>query len=102
MPESPDDRLRARADLAWAIAVGGIAAVIFAVLVLFTWYFAATLFLIFGGILLGVALNALTGMLGQVLHVAGSLAVDRYQGTERVQLRVLDVAVPDPGPAVIR
>jgi len=73
VPESPDDRLHARADLAWAIAVGGIAAVIFAVLVLFTWYFAATLFLIFGGILLGVALNALTGMLGRVLHLSHAL-----------------------------
>ena len=39
---------------------------------------------------------------GQALHVAGSLALDRWQGTERVQLRVLDVAVPDQGPAVIR
>ena len=28
--------------------------------------------------------------------------VDRWQGSERVQLRVLDVAVPDQGPAVIR
>jgi single-stranded-DNA-specific exonuclease len=46
--------------------------------------------------------NALTANRGQVLHVAGSLAVDRWQGTERVQLRVLDVAVPDQGPAVIR
>src|SRR6202042_2890795 len=46
--------------------------------------------------------NALTAHRGQVLHVAGSLAVDRWQGTERVQLRVLDVAVPDQGPAVIR
>jgi single-stranded-DNA-specific exonuclease len=36
------------------------------------------------------------------LHVAGSLAVDRFQGSERVQLRVLDVAVPDLGPALIR
>jgi single-stranded-DNA-specific exonuclease len=33
--------------------------------------------------------------------VAGSLSVDRWQGTERVQLRVLDIAVPDQGPAVI-
>ena len=39
---------------------------------------------------------------GQRLHVAGSLAVDRFQGSERVQLRVTDVAVPDPGPAVIK
>ena len=46
--------------------------------------------------------NALAQMRGQPLHVAGSLAVDRWQGAERVQLRVTDVAVPDPGPAVIR
>src|SRR6195256_5893498 len=46
--------------------------------------------------------NALIAHRGQNLHVAGSLAVDRWQGTERVQLRVLDVAVPDQGPAVIR
>jgi single-stranded-DNA-specific exonuclease len=46
--------------------------------------------------------NALTGHRGQPLHVVGSLAVDRWQGTERVQLRVLDVAVPDQGPTVIR
>jgi single-stranded-DNA-specific exonuclease len=46
--------------------------------------------------------NALVANRGQPLHVAGSLAVDRYQGSERVQLRVLDVAVPDQGPAVIR
>ncbi len=46
--------------------------------------------------------NALAQHRGQPLHVAGSLAVDRWQGSERVQLRVLDVAVPDPGPAVIR
>jgi single-stranded-DNA-specific exonuclease len=46
--------------------------------------------------------NALAANRGQTLHVAGSLAVDRWQGTERVQLRVLDVAVPDQGPAVIR
>src|SRR6201995_1872210 len=43
--------------------------------------------------------NALLQNRGQPLHVAGSLAVDRYQGTERVQMRVIDVAVPDPGPA---
>jgi single-stranded-DNA-specific exonuclease len=46
--------------------------------------------------------NALAQMRGQPLHVAGSLAVDRWQGAERVQLRVIDVAVPDPGPATIR
>jgi single-stranded-DNA-specific exonuclease len=46
--------------------------------------------------------NALAEHRGQPLHVAGTLGVDRWQGTERVQLRVLDVAVPDSGPAVIR
>jgi single-stranded-DNA-specific exonuclease len=46
--------------------------------------------------------NALAEHRGQALHVAGSLAVDRFQGSERVQLRVIDVAVPDDGPALIR
>jgi single-stranded-DNA-specific exonuclease len=46
--------------------------------------------------------NALAEYRGQALHVAGSLAVDRYQGSERVQFRVIDVAVPDEGPARIR
>jgi single-stranded-DNA-specific exonuclease len=46
--------------------------------------------------------NALLAHRGQSLHVAGSLAVDRWQGSERVQFRVLDVAVPEQGPAIIR
>ena len=46
--------------------------------------------------------NALIENRGQMLHVAGSLTVDRWQGSERVQMRVTDVAVPDPGPSVIR
>ncbi|GLH75303.1 single-stranded-DNA-specific exonuclease [Bradyrhizobium sp. SSBR45G] len=46
--------------------------------------------------------NALQQHRGELLHVAGTLTVDRYQGVERVQLRVLDVAVPDHGPAMIR
>ncbi len=46
--------------------------------------------------------NALVENRGQMLHVAGSLTVDRWQGSERVQMRVTDVAVPDLGPAVIR
>jgi single-stranded-DNA-specific exonuclease len=46
--------------------------------------------------------NALKENRGQPLHVAGSLTVDRWQGSERVQLRVIDVAVPDDGPAQIR
>jgi len=67
------NRLSARSDLAWAISVGGIATVAFAVLMLFTWYFAATLFLIFAGMLLGVALNAMTNMLGRVVKLRHGL-----------------------------
>jgi predicted PurR-regulated permease PerM len=70
---STDERHQARADLAWAISVGGIGAVAFAALLLFTWYFAATLFLIFAGVLLGVALNALGNMLGRVVRLPHSL-----------------------------
>ena len=58
MPLSSDDRREPRTDLAWAIAVGGIGVVAFASLLLFAWAFAATLFLIFAGVLLGVTLNA--------------------------------------------
>jgi predicted PurR-regulated permease PerM len=70
---SAHERHQARADLAWAIAVGGIGAVAFATLLLFSWYFAATLFLIFTGMLLGVALNALTTMLGRVVKLPHAL-----------------------------
>ncbi len=58
-----------RNDLAWAISVGGIGIVGFATLLLFTWYYSATLFLIFAGMLLGVALNALTAMLGRIVSL---------------------------------
>jgi len=54
-----------RKDLAWAIAVGGIGTVLFAVLVVASWYFASALFLIFAGVLLGVALTALVNLLGR-------------------------------------
>jgi predicted PurR-regulated permease PerM len=70
---SADNRLQARNDLAWAISVGGIGVVAFAALLLFTWYFAATLFLIFAGILLGVTLNAMTNMLGCVVKLPHAL-----------------------------
>ena len=73
MAVSARDRLAARNDLAWAISVGGIGVVGFAALLLFTWHFAATLFLIFAGMLLGVALNAMTNMLGRVVSLAHSL-----------------------------
>jgi predicted PurR-regulated permease PerM len=35
----------------------------------FTWHFAATLFLIFAGVLLGVALNAMTNRLGRLIKL---------------------------------
>ena len=70
---SADDRLLTRNDLAWAISVGGIGVVSFAALLLFTWYFAATLFLIFAGMLLGVALTAMTNLLGRVTELPQSL-----------------------------
>src|ERR1700719_3450220 len=70
---SADDRRSARNDLAWAISVGGIGTVAFAAMALFTWYFASTLFLIFAGVLLGVALNAVTNMLGRVVRLPHSL-----------------------------
>ncbi|MBR1142254.1 AI-2E family transporter [Bradyrhizobium sp. AUGA SZCCT0431] len=68
-----DGRLLARNDLAWAISVGGIGVVLFTALLLFTWYFAATLFLIFAGALLGVALTAMANMLGRVVKLPHSL-----------------------------
>src|SRR3954469_13320350 len=70
---SADDRLLARNDLAWAISVGGIGVVGFAVLLLFAWYFSATLFLIFAGMLLAVGLNALSAMLGRSVRLPHSL-----------------------------
>jgi predicted PurR-regulated permease PerM len=66
---SAGDRQQARSDLAWAISVGGIGVVLFAALVVFTWYYAATLFLIFAGMLLGTALNAMTNRLGQLVRL---------------------------------
>jgi len=70
---SSDERLRARSDLAWAISVGGILVVLFAALLLLAWYHAATLFLVFAGMLLGVGLNALTELLGRVLRLPHAL-----------------------------
>jgi predicted PurR-regulated permease PerM len=67
MPVSSEERLQARNDLAWSISVGGIGVALFVALLIFAWHFAATLFLIFAGMLLGVALNAMTGLLGRVV-----------------------------------
>nr|WP_249797730.1 AI-2E family transporter [Bradyrhizobium sp. 199] len=60
-----DERSRTRGDLAWAISVGGIGVVLFTALLAFAWYFAATVLLIFTGMLLGLGLNALTIALGR-------------------------------------
>ena len=73
MPNSVDDRVSARGDLAWAISVGGIGVVAFAALLLFMWYFAATLFLVFAGMLLGVALNAMSNLLERVIRLPHAL-----------------------------
>ncbi|WP_298870802.1 AI-2E family transporter [uncultured Bradyrhizobium sp.] len=69
MTISGDERPQTRNDLAWAISVGGIAVVLFTAALVFTWYFAATLLLIFTGMLLGVGLNALTNALGRRVHL---------------------------------
>jgi len=66
---SDEERRKARNDLAWAIAVGGIGVVLFIALLAFAWTFAATLFLVFTGVLLAVALNAMTNRLGRLIHL---------------------------------
>jgi predicted PurR-regulated permease PerM len=73
MTESSDRRLLARGDLAWSIAVGGIAVVVFTALLWFAWHFAATLFLIFAGMLLGVGLNAMSHLLGRIVPLPQAL-----------------------------
>jgi predicted PurR-regulated permease PerM len=55
--------------MAWAISVGGIGVVLFTAMLVFTWYFAATVLLIFTGMLLGLGLNALTNALGRRVHL---------------------------------
>ena len=73
MATSADDRIRNRNDLAWAISVGGIGTVAFATLLVATWYFASALFLIFAGVLLGIALYAMSNLLGRVTELPHSL-----------------------------
>ncbi|MET4384936.1 putative PurR-regulated permease PerM [Bradyrhizobium sp. F1.4.3] len=73
MTNPADERSRIRTDLAWAISVGGIGVVLFTTLLVFTWYFAATLLLIFAGMLLGVGLNALTNALGRQVRLPHAL-----------------------------
>ena len=43
----------------------------------------------------------LSASLGQAVHVAGTLAIDRWGGGERAELRILDVAAPEPGSAAV-
>jgi predicted PurR-regulated permease PerM len=69
MSERNDQRLLARSDLAWAVAVGGIGTVLFTAALWFAWHYAATLFLIFAGVLLGVALTALSELLGRFIRL---------------------------------
>ena len=38
---------------------------------------------------------ALTESRGRQVHAVGSLAIDRWQGEERVQLRLIDIAPAD-------
>jgi predicted PurR-regulated permease PerM len=71
--EQPKTRSDLARDTAWAITVGGIGVVLFTALLVFTWYFAATLLLIFTGMLLGVGLNALTNALGRRVHLPHAL-----------------------------
>ncbi len=73
MASSGENRVQTRKDLAWAISAGGIGTVIFAALLAATWYFASTLFLIFAGMLLGVALYAMSNLLGRVTQLPHSL-----------------------------
>lgn len=40
--------------------------------------------------------RALMAARGQTMHVAGCLTIDRWQGRERIQLRILDAASADP------
>lgn len=69
MTAPSEDRILTRNDLAWAIAVGGILIVLFAALLWFAWRYIDTLFLIFAGVLFGVALNAMTMLLGRLIRL---------------------------------
>lgn len=46
--------------------------------------------------------RALLEARGQRVHLAGTLSIDRWQGAERVQMRIVDMAMPVPEPAFIR
>ena len=40
--------------------------------------------------------QALIGNRGRPVHAVGSLSIDRWQGEERMQFRLIDVASADP------
>ncbi|MBN9012186.1 MAG: AI-2E family transporter, partial [Rhizobiales bacterium] len=63
---SLEDRSPARTSLARSIAVGGIGIVAFAATLALAWYSAATLFMLFAGILFGVFLTAMADLLRRV------------------------------------
>ena len=54
------------------------------------------------GFILSLQVAVIATLIGLAIGVPAALAIDRWQGAERVQLRVADVAVPDPGPGVVR
>ena len=62
-----ETRIETRNDLARSIAFGGIGVIVFAAGLAFAWYYAATLFLIFAGALLGVTLTAMSNQLHRVM-----------------------------------
>lgn len=64
---SLEDQSPERASLARSIAVGGIGIVAFAAVLALAWYSAATLFMLFAGILFGVFLTAMVDLLGRVI-----------------------------------
>ena len=41
--------------------------------------------------------QALIANRGRTVHAAGTLSIDRYQGDERVQFRLMDLATTEPG-----
>ena len=63
---SLEDPSLARTSLARSIAVGGIGIVAFAATLALAWYSAATLFMLFAGILFGVFLTAMADLLRRV------------------------------------
>jgi single-stranded-DNA-specific exonuclease len=40
--------------------------------------------------------QALLASRGETVHAAGTLSINRWNGSERVQLRIIDLAYPDP------